>query len=75
MLLVADIVAETVVEGPGKRLAIWVQGCEIRCPGCCNPRFFSLKRFRHSENQQRNLSISATLNETERSLTALMSEF
>lgn len=23
-------------EGPGKRMAIWVQGCEKRCPGCCN---------------------------------------
>lgn len=23
-------------EGPGKRFAIWVQGCERRCPGCCN---------------------------------------
>jgi anaerobic ribonucleoside-triphosphate reductase activating protein len=24
-------------EGPGERFAIWVQGCSIRCPGCCNP--------------------------------------
>jgi anaerobic ribonucleoside-triphosphate reductase activating protein len=23
-------------EGPGRRFAIWVQGCEKRCPGCCN---------------------------------------
>lgn len=28
-------------EGPGKRFAIWVQGCTIRCPGCCNPDMFS----------------------------------
>jgi anaerobic ribonucleoside-triphosphate reductase activating protein len=24
-------------EGPGERFVIWVQGCSIRCPGCCNP--------------------------------------
>ena len=24
-------------EGPGKRTAVWVQGCQRRCPGCCNP--------------------------------------
>lgn len=23
-------------EGPGKRFAIWCQGCERNCPGCCN---------------------------------------
>jgi anaerobic ribonucleoside-triphosphate reductase activating protein len=27
----------TEVEGPGARFALWVQGCSIRCPGCCNP--------------------------------------
>ena len=29
----------TEVEGPGKRFALWVQGCERHCPGCCNPQF------------------------------------
>ena len=24
-------------EGPGKRFAVWCQGCAKRCPGCCNP--------------------------------------
>lgn len=23
--------------GPGKRIALWFQGCSIRCPGCLNP--------------------------------------
>ncbi len=23
-------------EGPGKRSALWVQGCKQRCPNCCN---------------------------------------
>lgn len=27
----------TQAEGPGRRAALWVQGCDKRCPGCCNP--------------------------------------
>lgn len=27
----------TEAEGPGRRWAIWVQGCSIGCAGCCNP--------------------------------------
>ena len=26
----------TEVEGPGRRFALWVQGCTLRCRGCCN---------------------------------------
>jgi anaerobic ribonucleoside-triphosphate reductase activating protein len=29
--------AKTTVEGPGERSALWLQGCSIRCPDCCNP--------------------------------------
>ena len=25
------------VNGPGTRAVLWVQGCSLRCPGCCNP--------------------------------------
>ena len=39
-LRVATIVDETEAEGPGRRWAIWLQGCTIRCPGCCNPEMF-----------------------------------
>jgi anaerobic ribonucleoside-triphosphate reductase activating protein len=34
---VAAVVDVTEAEGPGARFAVWVQGCAIRCPGCCNP--------------------------------------
>src|SRR5437762_9807105 len=34
---VAQIVECTEAEGPGRRFALWFQGCPLRCPGCCNP--------------------------------------
>jgi anaerobic ribonucleoside-triphosphate reductase activating protein len=37
VLQVAQIVPCTEAEGPGRRLALWFQGCPLRCPGCCNP--------------------------------------
>jgi anaerobic ribonucleoside-triphosphate reductase activating protein len=37
MLHVAQIVPCTEAEGPGRRFALWFQGCPLRCPGCCNP--------------------------------------
>src|SRR5262245_7598896 len=36
-LNVAQIVTCTEAEGPGRRFALWFQGCPLRCPGCCNP--------------------------------------
>lgn len=38
---VGAIVDDTVAEGPGRRFAVWVQGCSIRCPGCFNPHLWS----------------------------------
>jgi anaerobic ribonucleoside-triphosphate reductase activating protein len=44
MLRIAAIVDDTRAEGPGRRWALWVQGCSIRCAGCCNPEMFDARR-------------------------------
>jgi anaerobic ribonucleoside-triphosphate reductase activating protein len=36
-------VAATRAEGPGLRAALWVQGCPLRCDGCCNPRMIPFR--------------------------------
>ncbi len=38
-LSVGMIIPNTQAEGPGKRFALWVQGCPMRCAGCCNPEY------------------------------------
>ena len=45
-LNIAYINTCTETEGPYKRLAIWFQGCNILCKGCCNHELQSLK-IRH----------------------------
>lgn len=40
-LRVAHAVACTEAEGPFRRHALWVQGCTLACPGCCNPELFA----------------------------------
>jgi anaerobic ribonucleoside-triphosphate reductase activating protein len=38
-LRIAHVASDTRAEGPGRRFALWFQGCPLRCPGCCNPEF------------------------------------
>lgn len=40
-LKIGHWVPATRAEGPHQRAALWVSGCSIRCPGCCNPELFS----------------------------------
>ena len=41
-LNLASFVACTESEGPGRRAALWVQGCSKRCPGCCNAAYLPI---------------------------------
>lgn len=43
LLRIAQVVPATDSEGPGRRFALWFQGCPLRCPGCCNPEFLPFK--------------------------------
>jgi anaerobic ribonucleoside-triphosphate reductase activating protein len=46
---VALVIERTGAEGPGERFALWVQGCPMRCAGCCNPEmlpFIERQRIR-----------------------------
>jgi anaerobic ribonucleoside-triphosphate reductase activating protein len=59
MLRVAQIIEDTEAEGPGRRFAVWVQGCPLRCQGCCNPqmlRFEGGTEVDHADLAKRALS-------------------
>lgn len=36
-LRLAGVIRESIVDGPGIRFVVFVQGCPHRCPGCHNP--------------------------------------
>ncbi len=55
-LRVAQQILSTEAEGPGRCYALWVQGCTLRCEGCCNPEMFA-------ERGGRELEVSALADE------------
>ena len=36
-LRVAGVIEESIVDGPGIRFVLFLQGCRLHCPGCQNP--------------------------------------
>ncbi|MCP4696772.1 MAG: radical SAM protein [Gammaproteobacteria bacterium] len=39
--------ARSVVNGPGERFVLWVQGCPWHCRGCINPEFLPARPAKH----------------------------
>lgn len=39
-LRIGAVTPATEAEGPGRRFAVWAQGCSIRCSGCFNPHLW-----------------------------------
>ena len=37
LIRVANVVQDSIVDGPGMRLVVFTQGCPHHCPGCHNP--------------------------------------
>jgi anaerobic ribonucleoside-triphosphate reductase activating protein len=46
-LTIGGIEGESIVDGPGFRYTVFVQGCDFRCPGCHNPHLQSFAGGHH----------------------------
>ncbi len=49
ILELAHVVPVSAAEGPHERFAVWLQGCSLRCLGCCNPELFERGHGREVE--------------------------
>ena len=46
------IMNDSIVDGPGLRLAVFVQGCPHHCPGCHNPETFDPRGGRRMRTEE-----------------------
>lgn len=46
------IMNDSIVDGPGLRLAVFVQGCPNHCPGCHNPETFDPRGGRRMQTEE-----------------------
>ena len=51
-LRIADIINDSIVDGPGIRLTVFTQGCEHNCKGCHNPATHDLNGGRLIEIEE-----------------------
>lgn len=55
-LMIADYCYFTRAHGPGRRMAIWVQGCFKRCPGCINQKMLPISdKFMSSDSLRKEI--------------------
>lgn len=59
LLNVADIHHHSLVNGPGLRSVVWVQGCRRNCPGCINPHTHSHKPVKLLDPEQLGRQLAA----------------
>ena len=48
----SGIVNDSIVDGPGLRLAVFMQGCPYGCPGCHNPQTHDVMGGREADTEE-----------------------
>jgi len=48
----SGIVNDSIVDGPGLRLAVFMQGCPYGCPGCYNPQTHDVMGGREADTEE-----------------------